>query len=205
MPAQHAGVRVVLVLAIDLLDVGRRGSAEGDNDVDVLQDHTGAVELKLDVDVDDAPCAVVLRPAVDGERSSVLSGVGPAKDTDGTADGKLLAPLEGEGSFGLVVLLADLGMGGEGEGLAGQDGLVDDDDGGGPGVRVGRESEGALDVAGLDSPLAVHLARYLLLDGDADWDRRGCRRGRHGWSRQAKCIGPAPLRDGALLGESSGD
>ena len=87
MPAQHAGVRVVLVLAIDLLDVGRRGSAEGDNDVDVLQDHTGAVELKLDVDVDDAPCAVVLRPAVDGERSSVLSGVGPAKDTDAMTEG----------------------------------------------------------------------------------------------------------------------
>lgn len=191
MPAQHAGVGIVLVDAVDLVDVGRGGRAEGQDDVDVVEDHIGTVELEFDVDVDDAAGAIVLGPAVDGKGGGILPGVGPAEDTDGTADGEALAALEGKGAIGLVSWLVDLGMGGEGEGggLAVEQGLVDHDDGGGAGIGIGREGEGTLDVAGFDAALAVHLARYLLLERHDEGDGR-CRDGRRGGGRtQSKSEG----------------
>ena len=182
VPAQHAGVGIVLVDAVDLVDVGRGGRAEGQDDVDVVEDHVGTVELEFDVDVDDAAGAVVLGPAVDGEGGGILPGVGPAEDTDGTADAEALPALEGEGAIGLVSWLVDLGMGGEGEGLAVEQGLVDHDDGGRAGIGIGREGEGTLDVAGFDASLAVHLARYLFLERHDEGDgRRG--NGRRGGGR----------------------
>merc|ERR1719199_573590 len=108
----------------------------------------------------------------------------------GAADGESLPTLEGEGAVLLVSGLVDLGVGGEGEGggLAVEEGLVDDDDAGRAGVGVGREGEGALDVAGFDSALAVHVARYLLLEGDEEGDgRRGD--GRRGGRPQPQAEG----------------